>query len=381
MPADTTGGRTPWSAPTGLVERRLIASPYFSICVPQHNRTSFLIDACRSIDAQQFRDFELCISDDCSTDGREGDLLEYLQSSGMSFVYRRTEVNLRYDGNLRSAIELATGRFCLLLGNDDALAERSTLETLHRIITAGPEPDVVFTNFCDFVSGAVTRRVSRTAIVGSGAAVAAGHFRKFSFVSGVLLRREPAQQAAVTRWDGSEMYQMYIGCRLIAAGGRLLEADLVTVRKDIQIRGEAVDSYARRGRVELTGIPEQRIPLASVARLVIDAVSPYLAGARLRTTGSIVLQYFGFLYPYWLLEYRRVQSWRFAAGVARAMRPSSTLGDSGLSIFERAVAAATYGASTIVGLAAPAGLLGLLHRPARRVARMVGDWAVTISRP
>ena len=363
------------------IARRLIASPYFSICIPQHNRTSFLIDACRSIDAQLFRDFEVCISDDCSTDGRESDLLEYLHSSGMSFVYRRTEVNLRYDGNLRLAIELATGRFCLLLGNDDALAERNTLETLHRIITSGPEPDVVFTNFCDFVSGAVTRRVSRTAIVGSGAAVAAGHFRKFSFVSGVLLRREPAQQAAVTSWDGSEMYQMYIGCRLIAAGGQLLEADLVAIRKDIQIRGEAVDSYARRDRVELTGIPEQRIPLASVARLVIDAVSPYLSSARLRTTGSIVLQYFGFLYPSWLLEYRRVQSWRFAAGVARAMRPSSTLRGSALTMFERTVAAATYGASTIVGLAAPAGMLRLLHRPARRVARMVGERAVTISRP
>ena len=29
--------------------------PFFSICIPQHNRTSFLIEVCRSLDAQTFR--------------------------------------------------------------------------------------------------------------------------------------------------------------------------------------------------------------------------------------------------------------------------------------------------------------------------------------
>ena len=50
------------------------ARPYFSICIPQHNRTSFLIEALRTLDRQTFRDFEVCISDDASTDGREADL-------------------------------------------------------------------------------------------------------------------------------------------------------------------------------------------------------------------------------------------------------------------------------------------------------------------
>jgi glycosyltransferase involved in cell wall biosynthesis len=370
--------------PAGLaerVERRSSRAPYFSICIPHHNRTSFLIEACRSIDAQTFRDFEVCISDDCSTDGRSAELLEHLRRSSLPFVYRRTSANLRYDGNLRSAIALASGRFCLLLGNDDALAGADTLQRLREAIAAGPDPDVVFTNFSDYASGRITRRVARSGIVGSGPAVAGGRFRKFSFVSGVVLRREPAQRAAETRWDGSEMYQMYVGCRLIAAGGLLREADLVAVRKDIRIDGETVDSYARRARVRMTGIPEQRIPLTAVARLVIDALQPHLTGARVRTIGSVTLQYFGFLYPYWLLEYRRVQSWRFAAGVARAMRPAATLRGCALSVAERAVATATYGVATIAGLAAPVGLLRLLHRPARRVARFVGDRAVSTSRP
>ena len=48
---------------------QLIESPYFSVCVPQHNRTSFLLEALRVLAGQQFRDFEVCIADDWSTDG------------------------------------------------------------------------------------------------------------------------------------------------------------------------------------------------------------------------------------------------------------------------------------------------------------------------
>ena len=114
---------------------------------------------------------------------------------------------------------------------------------------------------------------------------------------------------------------------------------------------------------------------------MIDAVEPHASRARLRTTGSIFVQYFGLLLPYWLLEYRRVQSWRYAAGVARAMRPARTLDGCRLSIVERSLAAAIYGAATLAGLLAPVGALRLLQRPARSVARVVGDWSATTSRP
>jgi glycosyltransferase involved in cell wall biosynthesis len=363
------------------VERRLVDRPFFSVCIPQHNRTSFLIEVCRSLAAQRFREFEVCISDDCSTDGRTAELLEYLQSSGLSFVYRRLPGNVRYDGNLRSAIDLATGQFCFLLGNDDALADADTLAQVYRGLVAAEPAAVVFTNFADYATGRVSRRVGRTAMVGAGPMVAAARFRKFSFVSGILLRRDVAQAAATTRWDGSEMYQMYVGSRLIAAGGRLAELDLVAVRKDIEIPGEAVDSYAKRQRVRVAGIPAQQIPLTSVARLMIDAIEPHLGRWRLRPIGAILVQYFGLLHPYWLLEYRRVQSWRYAAGVARAMRPGRTLDGCRLSALERSLAAVVYFVTTVAGLVAPVGALRLLQRPARSVARLVGDWSATASRP
>jgi glycosyl transferase family 2 len=362
-----------------LVRRPLVDRPFFSICIPQHNRTSFLIEVCRSLDAQTFRNFEVCISDDCSTDGRRDDLLDYLHGSQLSFAYRQLENNLRYDGNLRSAIALASGEYAFLLGNDDALKGPRTLEDLHDTMAAMLPVAVAFTNFEDFATGTMTRRVQATATVGAGPAVAAANFRKFSFVGGVILARGPAQSAAVEHWDRSEMYQMYIGCRLIAGGGKLAEIDLVTVRKDVQIPGEIVDSFARKPRLQLRGIPAQALPLCETARLVIDAIDPYTTSHRTKIFLTVITQYFGFLYPYWLLQYRRVQSWRFAAGLARAMRPRRSLSGVGLSLYGTVCASAIYGISTLVGLTVPPSLIERIQRPAARVARFVGEWSAGVS--
>jgi len=364
-----------------LVRRPLVERPFFSICIPQHNRTSFLLEVCRSLDAQTFRGFEVCISDDCSTDGRGEELLDFLQRSGLSFAYRRLETNLRYDGNLRSAIELASGRYAFLLGNDDALKNATTLQELHDTMAGMPEAAVVFTNFEDFSTGQVTRRVPATSVMGSGPAVAAACFRKFSFIGGVILATGPAQSAAVERWDRSEMYQMYIGCRLIASGGILTEVDLVTVRKDVQIRGEVVDSFARKPRLALNGIPLQSLPLCQTARLVIDAIEPYVTTNRTVIHLNVMFQYFGFLYPYWLLQYRRVQSWRFAAGLCRAMQPHRSLADVKLSLLGNVCTTTVYVLASVLGLTVPVSLLDRIQRPAARIARFVGNWGTALANP
>src|SRR5262245_25558696 len=229
-----------------LVERRTRGAPFFSLCVPQYNRTSFLLEALRSVAAQTDQDLEVCISDDGSTDGRRDELLAYLNDSGLSFVYRVQERNTGYDGNLRSAIGLARGRYCVLMGNDDALAGPDALAKLKANMAALGPAGVVICDFEDFASGRRAFRIRRTANYGAGPRVAAAHFRNFSFVSGVVLEREPAQAVATDRWDGSEMYQTFIGCRLIASGRPLLELEQVLFRKDVRVPGEGVDSYATR---------------------------------------------------------------------------------------------------------------------------------------
>jgi glycosyltransferase involved in cell wall biosynthesis len=349
------------------------ATPFFSICVPQHNRTSFIVEAIRSIARQQFRDCEICVSDDCSNDGREHEVQAALEASGVPFTFQRRTTNGRYDKNLRSAMDLAKGEYLLLLANDDELKDDTTLERMADLLRAHPSADVMLTNFEDFATGVVTRRVERTGMAGFGPRVAVAAFRRFSFVSGIVLRRRPAELAWTDAWDGTEMYQMYVGCRMIASGGGLLEADVSTVRKDIRVPGEGVDSFAAKPRQTLRGIPVQPIPVSRVAALVVSAIEPHIASERQRTLGSLMLQYYGFLYPYWLFVYRRVQSWRYAAGVARAFVPSRSLAGSNVPMLMRAVAWASFAASTAIGLTVPATTSTWLFLPARRAARAAAN--------
>jgi glycosyltransferase involved in cell wall biosynthesis len=303
------------------IERTLIKKPFFSICIPQHNRTSFLLKACESLLVQTFKDFELCISDDCSTDGREDELLGFLEQSHLSFVYRKQEQNQRYDGNLRTSITLAKGKVCFLLGNDDCLALPTTLEDIYAEMQKFAPVGVVITNYADFSTGKQFKRIKKTGIIGRGPQVAVNNFRNFSFVSGIILDTAKAKEHATDRWDGSEMYQMFIGCRILAEGYSLLGSDRVAIRKDIQLPGEQVDSYARRPRLHPCPIVERHIPLVDMGKLVADAVEPYTAPSeRQKIVERILRQLLSFPYGYWIVEYRRVQSWKYAIGIALGMR-------------------------------------------------------------
>jgi hypothetical protein len=57
------------------------------------------------------------------------------------------------------------------------------------------------------------------------------------------------------------------------------------------------------------------------------------------------------------------------------MRPAHTLADIRLSWIARSLSVLLYGVSTVIGLVTPIGVLTVLHAPARRVARLVGEWS------
>jgi hypothetical protein len=353
-----------------IVESRRTGYPLFSVCIPQYNRTSFLLAALRSLESQTCRDFEVCISDDCSNDGRQGELIGFLKAADFPFVYQRQLKNLRYDGNLRASIGLAHGEYCFLLGNDDALTDSEVLNRLKASLQASGPAGVVISDFQDYATGRRALRIRQTANYGAGPRVAAGHFRNFSFVSGILLQSGPAQALATDKWDGSEMYQNYLGCRMIASGLPLLERDDSIIRKDIQIGGECVDSYARKSRMDKCPIIERPLPLGQLGRLVIDAISPYLAPTeRGALPERILLQLVLFTFPYWILEYRRVQSWRYAAGVALGLRPKRVAEGVKLSPLRRLRLNTAFLLSAAGGLFVPQPLFRKLQTPLYRLAK------------
>ena len=83
-----------------------------SLIFPTYNSAEFIEECLESIEKQTFKDYELIILDDCSTDNT----LEILDKLG--YKYHVNEKNLGYTKNANKGIELAKGRFICIMDHD-----------------------------------------------------------------------------------------------------------------------------------------------------------------------------------------------------------------------------------------------------------------------
>ena len=103
-----------------------------SICMPVYNGAEVITDTLRSILGQTFRDFELVIADDASTDATQ----ETIQNiAHPSIKYYRHETNVGYPRNLERCRTRCSGDIVFLMGQDDILAQ-GTLERVYSIFQA-----------------------------------------------------------------------------------------------------------------------------------------------------------------------------------------------------------------------------------------------------
>jgi glycosyltransferase involved in cell wall biosynthesis len=328
--------------------------PFLTVAIPHYNHTRYLEVVISTLRDQTFDDFEVVVSDDCSSDNSNSVIPDLLRQSGLEFRYYLQQSNLGYDANLRFCLNAARGRYVLLLGNDDALASSETLKRVTHSLAEVGYPTVAITNYEDFASGRQVKHIAESRLLGRGPATSIRHFRAFSFVSGIIFDREAAAQHETDRWDRSVFYQIYLACRIIAAGGTFAMLAESAVRKDVRIGGRTVPNYEsnwasvpRSYQVRCTG-------LASVVNVTADAVLPFVP-SRTRSTviRKIAAQVLAISYPFWLFEYRRVSRWSFAVGIARGMRPRLLLGDYKLKLFDRVYLGAIYLFVTATGLIFP----------------------------
>ncbi|BDQ38457.1 hypothetical protein SYK_28170 [Pseudodesulfovibrio nedwellii] len=93
-------------------------APVVSIIVPNYNKKDYLVERLDSVFNQSYKDFEVILLDDCSTDG-SGEILEqYSNRSNVSFIQ-----NVRNKGvfaQWAKGIELAKGEFIWIAEADDS---------------------------------------------------------------------------------------------------------------------------------------------------------------------------------------------------------------------------------------------------------------------
>jgi glycosyltransferase involved in cell wall biosynthesis len=89
-----------------------------SICLVTYNRANLLPATIDSLLNQTFQDFELIISDDCSTDNTEEICREYARRDSR-IKYRRNAKNLGMPGNLNASLQAANGIYLANLHDGD----------------------------------------------------------------------------------------------------------------------------------------------------------------------------------------------------------------------------------------------------------------------
>lgn len=92
--------------------------PQVSIITPTYNCARFITETIKSVQAQTFTDWEMIISDDCSTDGTYKVVEPYLQSDNR-IKYICNEKNSGAAITRNNALKVAKGRWIAFLDSDD----------------------------------------------------------------------------------------------------------------------------------------------------------------------------------------------------------------------------------------------------------------------
>lgn len=326
-----------------------------SICIPHYNRKEYLLKVLDSVERQTYQDIELVISDDGSSDDSRAAIPARLRNFKFPNRYEYHEINRGYDANLRKSMEMASGDFLFILGNDDALADENSISRLANLLAENHDPDVCFCNF--YLSEdmrQVQRRALQTGLAGGGPELALRAFRSFSYVAGLIFKRESFVKHDTAAYDGSVYVQVYLACRILAAGGRLLTIEDPLLICDVHVDGIRANNYRDRIQNDQVSFRPRDGGLVSFTGVVWAAIQPYLKESG-KLTG-IYEQIYKYTYPYWLYEYRRQRAFHAAVGMMRGCSPSKMLPPS-LGLAQRLKLQILYGISSLCGLVLPVSVL------------------------
>lgn len=110
----------------------------FSIVMPVYNvEIKWLDKAIESIEKQNYKNWEICIADDCSTRQEVREHLSAMKNSRIKI--KLLEKNQGISGATNAAAALASGEYILLMDNDDELAPSALHEFYQKIKKEGSE--------------------------------------------------------------------------------------------------------------------------------------------------------------------------------------------------------------------------------------------------
>lgn len=112
-----------------------------TLAIPTLNRVGYLRQALESAFSQNYTNLEIIVSDNCSTDGTE-QFLSTMRDKRL--VVLRQSKNIGMIGNWNACLQRATGKYFLLLSDDDLLAPEAIRKLVSAIENAANPGTVAF---------------------------------------------------------------------------------------------------------------------------------------------------------------------------------------------------------------------------------------------
>lgn len=124
----------------------------FTIITPVYNSSHLMDRYFYSLENQTFKDFEVVIIDDCSTDNSYDNLLKYKENSKINMIIKKTKSNGGPGAARNMGLSEAKGQYVIFLDSDDYI-DLNCLESLKVIIDKYECDCIIFDYYYDYNNG------------------------------------------------------------------------------------------------------------------------------------------------------------------------------------------------------------------------------------
>lgn len=130
-------------------------NPRVSVLMASFNHAKYVVDAINSVVNQTYKNIELIVIDDGSTDGTAEKVADLAKIHGFTFLQQE---NIGYQRTLIKLTALATGKYISPFASDD-IYELTKIEKLVKFLESNPQYVAVHSKICIIDSDGVIRQV------------------------------------------------------------------------------------------------------------------------------------------------------------------------------------------------------------------------------
>lgn len=184
-----------------------------SICIPTYNRANYLIECLDSVLKAIIgfeNQVEIVVSDNASEDNTEMLMQDYCLD--YPFIkYYKNEINIGAEGNFFLAIERSSGKYCLLLGDDDKITS-DAIEQIINILNQYCNLSILILNYAmydkifDIELNSSFHKILTDKYYGDKNLVMSDFGPSLSFISSVVFEREAIKKINIKNYNYFKEY-------------------------------------------------------------------------------------------------------------------------------------------------------------------------------